>query len=192
MKIKTALISTLIISSFSLGMLPTIVKASTTTIPIKEVDGKKYVSLTDLTNANGGTIVDNSEVGVKTFNINGKVIITNTNTAFITVDDKTIPYESKEIDGIKVPNFQANKPKADNGEILFPITILADYVGMKPTDEGFVIEKAEENDVPIVYNKELSDLLCNVDIGEYIPSELYEAVAHIIAYVADLDKNKNI
>ena len=72
------------------------------------------------------------------------MIITNTNTAFITVDDKTIPYESKEIDGIKVPNFQANKPKADNGEILFPITILADYVGMKPTDEGFVIEKEEE------------------------------------------------
>ena len=55
-----------------------------------------------------------------------------------------------------------------------------------------IIEKAEENNVPIVYNKELSDLLCNVDIGEYIPSELYEAVAHIIAYVADLDKNQNI
>lgn len=55
-----------------------------------------------------------------------------------------------------------------------------------------IIQKAEENNVPIVYNKELSDLLCNVDIGEYIPSELYEAVAHIIAYVADLDKNQNI
>lgn len=87
------------------GMLPTIVKADTITIPIKEVDGKKYVSLTDLTNASGGTIVDNSEVGVKTFSINGKVIVTNSNTAFVSVDDKTIPYESKEIDGIKVPNF---------------------------------------------------------------------------------------
>lgn len=50
-----------------------------------------------------------------------------------------------------------------------------------------IIEKAEENDVPIVYNKELTDLLCNVDIGEYIPADLYEAVAHIIAYVTDLD-----
>ena len=53
-----------------------------------------------------------------------------------------------------------------------------------------IIEKAEENNVPIVYNKELSDLLCNVDVGEYIPSELYEAVAYVIAYVADLDKLK--
>ncbi|MBE6054522.1 MAG: flagellar biogenesis protein [Clostridium sartagoforme] len=51
-----------------------------------------------------------------------------------------------------------------------------------------IIEKAEENNVPIVYNKELTDLLCNVDIGESIPTELYEAVAHIIAYVTDLDR----
>lgn len=51
-----------------------------------------------------------------------------------------------------------------------------------------IIEKAEENDVTVVYNKELANLLTNVDVGEYIPSELYEAVAHIIAYVTDMDK----
>ncbi|MBE6049657.1 MAG: flagellar biogenesis protein [Clostridium sp.] len=51
-----------------------------------------------------------------------------------------------------------------------------------------IIEKAEDNDVPVVYNKELTDLLCNVDVGDSIPSELYEAVAHVIAYVTDLDK----
>ncbi|MDS0525568.1 EscU/YscU/HrcU family type III secretion system export apparatus switch protein [Clostridium sp. SHJSY1] len=51
-----------------------------------------------------------------------------------------------------------------------------------------IIEKAEESDVPVVYNKELANLLCNVDIGDSIPSELYEAVAHVIAYVTDLDK----
>ena len=51
-----------------------------------------------------------------------------------------------------------------------------------------IISKAEESDVPIVYNKELTDLLCNVDVGEEIPSELYEAVAHVIAYIADIDK----
>lgn len=51
-----------------------------------------------------------------------------------------------------------------------------------------IIEKAQENDVPIVYNKELTDLLCNVDIGDNIPTDVYEAVAHIIAYVTDIDK----
>lgn len=51
-----------------------------------------------------------------------------------------------------------------------------------------ILEKAEDNSVPVVYNKELTDLLCNVDIGDDIPSDLYDAVAHVIAYVADLDK----
>lgn len=53
-----------------------------------------------------------------------------------------------------------------------------------------IIEKAEENDVPIVYNKELTDLLTNVDIGKEIPEDLYEAVAYIIAFVTDLDNKK--
>ena len=51
-----------------------------------------------------------------------------------------------------------------------------------------IIESAKENEVPVVYNKELSDLLCNVDIGDSIPSELYEAVAEVIAYITDIDK----
>lgn len=51
-----------------------------------------------------------------------------------------------------------------------------------------IIEKAEKSDVPVVYNKELTNLLCNVDVGDSIPPELYEAVAHVIAYVTDLDK----
>lgn len=51
-----------------------------------------------------------------------------------------------------------------------------------------IIEKAEDSDVPVVVNKELTDLLCNIDVGESIPPELYEAVAHIIAYVTDLDR----
>jgi flagellar biosynthesis protein len=56
--------------------------------------------------------------------------------------------------------------------------------------EDKIIEKATENKVPIVYNKELTDLLCNVDIGDEIPTELYEAVAHVIAFLTDLDKKR--
>ena len=54
-----------------------------------------------------------------------------------------------------------------------------------------IIEKAEENKVPVVYNKELTDMLCNVDVGDSIPYELYEAVAHVIAYVTDIDNLMN-
>lgn len=51
-----------------------------------------------------------------------------------------------------------------------------------------IIDKALENKVPIVENKELADLLTKVDVGDSIPSELYEVVAQIIAYVVDMDK----
>jgi flagellar biosynthesis protein len=50
-----------------------------------------------------------------------------------------------------------------------------------------IIEKADENNVPIVYNKELSDLLQNIDIGDSIPPEIYEVVAQVIAYVMNVD-----
>lgn len=52
-----------------------------------------------------------------------------------------------------------------------------------------IIEKAEETKVPVVYNKELADLLSNVDVGASIPDELYDAVAKIIVYVMDLDNS---
>lgn len=51
-----------------------------------------------------------------------------------------------------------------------------------------IIENATSAGVPVVYNKELTDLLCNVDVGDSIPTELYDAVANIIAFVTDLDK----
>ncbi|KZL90113.1 EscU/YscU/HrcU family type III secretion system export apparatus switch protein [Clostridium magnum] len=52
-----------------------------------------------------------------------------------------------------------------------------------------ILQNAEENNVPIVYDEQLSNLLTNVDVGEAIPFELYDAVAKVIAYVMDIDKN---
>lgn len=51
-----------------------------------------------------------------------------------------------------------------------------------------IIEEAEKNEVPVVYNKELAELLTNVDVGSNIPEELYNAVAEVIAYVMDIDR----
>lgn len=50
-----------------------------------------------------------------------------------------------------------------------------------------IIEKANETNVPIVYNKELAQLLNSVDIGDSIPEEIYTAVAEILAYVMEVD-----
>lgn len=44
-----------------------------------------------------------------------------------------------------------------------------------------------ENNIPIVENKPLAHMLCdNVEVGEIIPEELYEAVAEVLAYVYSL------
>ncbi|WP_127836520.1 EscU/YscU/HrcU family type III secretion system export apparatus switch protein [Clostridium prolinivorans] len=53
-----------------------------------------------------------------------------------------------------------------------------------------IIEKAKDSKVPVIYNKEMAELLTNVDIGSEIPSELYDAVAKIIAYIIDNDKKE--
>jgi flagellar biosynthesis protein len=50
-----------------------------------------------------------------------------------------------------------------------------------------IIEKAKENDVPIYYDKALVETLNSMQLGEEIPSELYEVVAEILVYIANLD-----
>ncbi len=49
---------------------------------------------------------------------------------------------------------------------------------------------AEENDVPIVENKPLARALyAEVELGEFIPADLYHAVAEVLAYVYKLKKS---
>jgi len=50
-----------------------------------------------------------------------------------------------------------------------------------------ILEEAEKNEVPIVYNDELADMLTKVDVDSEIPYELYDVVAKVIAYVMEID-----
>lgn len=52
-----------------------------------------------------------------------------------------------------------------------------------------ILENAEKSNIPIVYDEELTNLLSNVDVGDAIPFQLYDAVAKVIAYVMDIDRN---
>ncbi|MDC7225832.1 MAG: EscU/YscU/HrcU family type III secretion system export apparatus switch protein [Spirochaetales bacterium] len=49
---------------------------------------------------------------------------------------------------------------------------------------------AEENDVEIVRKDELADNLYEFEEGDYIPEELYEVTAGILAFVYNLQKKK--
>lgn len=53
--------------------------------------------------------------------------------------------------------------------------------------------KAEDSDVPVVENVELARALFGAcDVGQAIPTELYKAVAEILAYVIKLKKKKEL
>lgn len=59
-----------------------------------------------------------------------------------------------------------------------------------------IIEKAKDNYVPVVENKELTESLTSLEIGQSIPEELYEAVAEIIAFIynlnSDIERNRHV
>ena len=53
-----------------------------------------------------------------------------------------------------------------------------------------IIEKANEYDVPVHRDDKLADTLSRLEIGDMIPSELYEVVAEILVFVDAMDKLK--
>ena len=54
----------------------------------------------------------------------------------------------------------------------------SDYLAAK------IKEVAKENEIEIVENKPLARMLyANVDIGQMVPPELYQAVAEVLAFV---------
>lgn len=64
------------------------------------------------------------------------------------------------------------------------------------TGQGFVaqkiLENARENNVPIYEDKALVSELSKLEIGNNIPSELYDVVAQILVFVSDLDRKEEL
>ena len=53
-----------------------------------------------------------------------------------------------------------------------------------------IIDKAEEEDIPIHQDAKLAKSLEDIEIGEYIPPELYHVVAEVLVFVDAMDKIK--
>lgn len=61
----------------------------------------------------------------------------------------------------------------------------ADYLAEK------IKERAREHDIPIIENKPLArTMFKNVEIGDYIPMDLYKAIAEILALVYEMNEKK--
>ena len=79
----------------------------------------------------------------------------------------------------------ALKYDADSGKAPIVVAKGEDFLAQRIKD------MARENGVEIVENKPLARMLYhNVELGEEIPPELYQAVAEVLAYVYGLKGNK--
>ncbi|NLK74002.1 MAG: flagellar biosynthesis protein FlhB [Clostridiales bacterium] len=53
-----------------------------------------------------------------------------------------------------------------------------------------IISRAKERGIPIHKDDELTQNLSKIEIGHYIPQELYEVVAEIMVFIEDIDRLK--
>jgi flagellar biosynthesis protein len=53
-----------------------------------------------------------------------------------------------------------------------------------------ILSAAEEHDIPVHQDAKLAKSLEELEIGEYIPRELYQVVAEVLVYVDAMDKIK--
>ncbi|MGN8645014.1 EscU/YscU/HrcU family type III secretion system export apparatus switch protein [Gracilibacillus sp. HCP3S3_G5_1] len=51
-----------------------------------------------------------------------------------------------------------------------------------------IIERANENNIPIQSDPSLVELLSELNINEQIPEELYQVVAEVFAYIYQVDQ----
>lgn len=51
-----------------------------------------------------------------------------------------------------------------------------------------IIQKAKENDVPVMEDSSLVELLGQLDMNQTIPEELYQAVAEVFAFIYKTDQ----
>lgn len=54
-----------------------------------------------------------------------------------------------------------------------------------------IIDKANKADIPIHQDQALADTLSRLELGSYIPPELYELVAEILVFVDKMDRLKS-
>jgi flagellar biosynthesis protein len=53
-----------------------------------------------------------------------------------------------------------------------------------------IIERASEADIPIHKDEKLANTLSKMELGSYIPPDLYELVAEILVFVDKMDRIK--
>lgn len=54
-----------------------------------------------------------------------------------------------------------------------------------------ILQKAGQNKIPVHKDEQLASALSKLDVGDYIPPELYEVVSEILLFVDNMDRIKS-
>lgn len=54
-----------------------------------------------------------------------------------------------------------------------------------------IIERAKDNNVPLHQDEQLANTLSKLDVGDFIPQELYQVVAEVLLFVDKMDTIKH-
>lgn len=87
-----------------------------------------------------------------------------------------------------------NTNKKSNKAIALSYNAQEEAPKITASGQGYVADKileiAKEKNIPVHKDEKLVEQLTSLDIGEYIPADLYEVVAQILIFVGDMDKIK--
>jgi len=53
-----------------------------------------------------------------------------------------------------------------------------------------IIEKGRDANLPVYKDEKLTEELVRLELGEYIPQELYDVVAQVLVFISDLDRTE--
>jgi flagellar biosynthesis protein len=73
-----------------------------------------------------------------------------------------------------------------NGELPAPIVVASGRGALADA----IVRIARENGITLMENEGLADALLSLDVGSFIPEELYGIVAEILAFVAAVGKDR--
>lgn len=124
MNTKKLILSSLVCFSFIIGMV---------TIPANATPNEEdsdYISLSKLTTSKEGTITNPSKDTVE-YKFSDNIIKIDFTSPFININDKIIPLETEEINGLKLPNFKAKFKRNEEDQIIVKSSLIKDTLNIE-------------------------------------------------------------
>ncbi|WP_194191838.1 hypothetical protein [Clostridium chrysemydis] len=139
MNTKKLILSSLVCFSFIIG---------TVTIPANATPNEEdsgYISLSKLTTSKEGTITNSSKDTVE-YKFSDNIIKIDFTSPFININDKIIPLETEEINGLRLPNFTTKFKRNKEDQIIVKSSLIKDTLNIELNNAEKEEKKEDEEE----------------------------------------------